>query len=336
MNIAASRKVSFRGSDLTAYIVRRLLLAVLTFFIASAIVFFIIRLIPGDIIDQMLKEHEYRTEVSRELTVEMIKRELGLDVPVYIQYGRWLRDLVLHGSLGSSLWTKQPVAQEILSRWPVTLELGILAIVVALAIALPIGTYSAIRQDTAGDYLGRTFAILCVSIPNFWLATMVVVIPSIVWGWSPRVMLTSFWEDPLGNLEQFIIPAIVLGAALSGVTMRMTRTMMLEVLRQDYIRTAWAKGLGERIIVMRHALKNALIPVVTIIGLQLPIIIGGAVIIEQIFSLPGVGRLLLMSIQSRDYPLVSGIMVFLASFVLLINLLVDLCYAYLDPRIRYR
>jgi len=307
-----------------------------TFLVASVIVFCLIRFIPGDVIDQMLKEHEYRSEVSREMTVEILRKELGLDVPVYVQYARWLRDLFLHGSLGNSLWTKEPVLHEILRRWPVTLELGVLAILVALAIAFPVGIYSAIRQDTAGDYLGRTLAILLVSVPGFWLGTLIVVIPSILWGWSPKVMLIKFTEDPLGNLEQFIVPASVLGAALSGVTMRMTRTMMLEVLRQDYIRTAWAKGLGERLVIMRHALKNAVIPVITIIGLQLPIVVGGAVIIEQIFALPGIGRLLLTAVTARDYPIVSGIMVFLASFILVVNLVIDLCYAFLDPRIRYR
>ena len=319
-----------------AYIIRRLISIIPTLFIASVIVFLIIRLIPGDIIDQMLKEHEYRTDVSRELTRETIERALGLDAPIHIQYARWLSDIFLHGSLGKSLWSHLPVTEEILERWPVTVELGLLAILVAITIALPVGIYSAIRQDTGGDYLGRSLAILCVAIPNFWLATMVMVFPALWWGWSPQVMMIPFMKNPLGNLQMFIVPAVVLGAAMAGVTMRMTRTMMLEVLRQDYIRTAWSKGLRERVVVIRHALKNALIPVVTIIGLQLPVMIGGAVIIEQIFCLPGVGRLMLEAINARDYPIVSGVMVFVATAVLLINLIVDLSYAFLDPRIHYR
>lgn len=319
-----------------AYIIRRLLAIIPTILLASMIVFLIIRLIPGDIIDQMLKEHEYRTDVSRELTRETIKKSLGLDIPIHVQYVRWLGDIFLHGSLGESLWSHLPVTEEILQRWPVTFELGFLAILVAVIIALPVGIYSAIRQDTVGDYIGRSLAILCVAIPVFWSATMVMVFPSLWWGWSPQVMLIPFTEDPLGNLQMFIVPAVVLGAAMAGVTMRMTRTMMLEVLRQDYIRTAWSKGLRERVVVIRHALKNALIPVVTIFGLQLPVMIGGAVIIEQIFVLPGIGRLMLEAINARDYPIVSGVMVFVATAVLLINLIVDLSYAFLDPRIHYR
>ena len=319
-----------------AYLVRRLISIVPTLFIASLIVFLLIRLIPGDIIDQMVKEHEYVSDVSRQMTRDVIKHTLGLDVPIYVQYGRWISGIFAHGSLGTSLWSKTEVTQEIIQRLPVTIELGFLAILVALVISLPIGIYSAIRQDTVGDYLGRSVAILFVAIPNFWLATMVMVFPAMWWNWSPSMMYIRLTEDPLGNLGMFIVPAVVLGAAMAGVTMRMTRTMMLEVLRQDYIRTAWAKGLRERVVVSRHVLKNALIPVVTILGLQLPVMIGGSVIIEQIFVLPGVGRLMLNAINTRDYPIVSGVMVFVATGVLLINLLVDMSYAFLDPRIRYR
>lgn len=184
--------------------------------------------------------------------------------------------------------------------------------------------------------MGRSFAILCISVPGFWLGTLVMIYPSLWWGWSPPILLIPFTEDPLGNLQMFIIPAVIMGMLLSGVNMRMMRTMMLEVLRQDYIRTAWSKGLRERVVVIRHALKNALIPVVTIIGLQMPIMIGGTVILEQIFCLPGVGRLLLEAIVQRDYPVVTGVMLFFATAILIINLLVDLTYAYLDPRVSYR
>jgi peptide/nickel transport system permease protein len=324
------------GLLMRAYILRRFLSIIPTLFIASLIVFLLIRLIPGDIIDQMVKEHEYVSDVSRQMTRDVIKHTLGLDVPIYVQYGRWISGIFAHGSFGTSLWSRMEVTDEILQRLPITIELGFLAILVAMCISLPIGVYSAIRQDTIGDYLGRSIAILFVAIPNFWLATMVMVFPSMWWNWSPSMMLIRLTEDPLGNLKMFIVPALVLGAAMAGVTMRMTRTMMLEVLRQDYIRTAWAKGLRERVVVSRHVLKNALIPVVTIMGLQLPVMIGGSVIIEQIFVLPGVGRLMLNAINTRDYPIVSGVMVFVATGVLLINLLVDMSYAFLDPRIRYR
>ena len=249
---------------------------------------------------------------------------------------RWVGNIILHGDLGTSIWKSTPVSQEIMARIPVTIELGLLSLITALVISFPIGVYSAIRQDTGGDYIARSFAILCISVPAFWTGTMVMVFPPLWWGWSPPVILIPFTEDPLGNLQMFIVPAVIMGMLLSGVNMRMMRTMMLEVLRQDYIRTAWSKGLKERVIIMRHALKNALIPVITIIGLQMPILIGGAVIMEQIFCLPGIGRLLLQSIVMRDYPLVTGVMLFFAGAMLLINLIVDLTYGFLDPRVHYR
>jgi peptide/nickel transport system permease protein len=211
-----------------------------------------------------------------------------------------------------------------------------MALIIGQLIALPIGIFSALRQDKWGDYIGRSFAILCISIPGFWLATMVIVFPSIWWGYMPSIMLIPFTEDPIGNLKMFIIPALVMGMAMSGMTMRMTRTMMLEVLRQDYIRTAWAKGLGERVVVTRHALKNALIPVITVMGFQLPVLIGGTVIIEQIFMLPGMGRLLVEATLNRDYPVISGIMFLFSIILVLVNLAVDLAYGLLDPRVHYK
>ena len=217
-----------------------------------------------------------------------------------------------------------------------TFELGVFAVIIGLLISLPIGIYSAIRQNTIGDYAGRGIAVTFISVPTFWTATMVMLYPAIWWGWSPPMRLIPFTADPLGNLGMFLLPAAILGAVLSGTTMRMTRTMALEVLRQDYIRTAWSKGLEEKIVVMRHVLKNALIPVVTLVGFQLPILIGGSVILEQIFVLPGVGTLLLDSIQKREYPIVSGINLFIATAVVLSNLVIDLTYGYLDPRVRYR
>jgi len=257
-----------------AYIIRRLLLIIPTIVLASLIVFTIIRLIPGSIIDLILAE----AVAAVDLTRADIERALGMDVPIHVQYVRWVGNIILHGDLGTSIWKSTPVSQEIMARIPVTIELGLLSLITALVISFPIGVYSAIRQDTRGDYMGRSFAILCISVPGFWLGTMIMIYPSLWWGWSPPVLLIPFTEDPLGNLQMFIIPAVIMGMLLSGVNMRMMRTMMLEVLRQDYIRTAWSKGLTERVIIMRHALKNALIPVITIIGLQMPILIGGAVI----------------------------------------------------------
>ena len=281
--------------------------------------------------------HMSASSVDRDVR-ELIKHKLGLDLPVHVQYGRWIGG-VLQSDLGVSLRGDQPIAGKIFARLPVTFELGVFAVIIGLLISLPIGIYSAIRQNTISDYVGRSIAVIFISvpIPTFWTATMIMIYPSIWWGWSPPMELITFAEDPLGNLGMFLLPAAILGAVLSGTTMRMTRTMALEVLRQDYIRTAWSKGLEEKIVVMRHVLKNALIPVVTIVGFQLPILIGGSVILEQIFVLPGIGTLLLDAIQKRDYPIVSGINLFVATAVILINnLLVDLTYAFLDPRVRYR
>lgn len=323
------------------YLVRRLLMTIPTVLIASLLIFFAIRLVPGTIVELMASEMTYFTATD----MEKIEQGLGLDVPSYIQYFRWMgftRDQngkfngLLQGNLGISLWRNAPVTDQIANRWPITLELGIMALIIAQLIALPIGVLSAVRQDSWSDYLGRSFAIMCVAIPNFWLGTLVVVFPAMWWGWSPPLMLIKFADDPIGNIKMFLVPAIVLGMSLSGITMRMTRNMLLEVLRQDYIRTAWSKGLKERVILVRHALKNALIPVIITVGLQVPIVIGGTVIIENIFNLPGMGNLIVDSLITRDYTIVSGVMLLFGVGVAVINLLVDLTYAFLDPRIHYK
>jgi len=323
------------------YVIRRLLLMIPTLFLVSLIIFFIIRLIPGNIVDLMLAQYQQ----SRDMDRAAIEHAMGFDVPMLTQYGRWIGVVpqeggslsgILQGDLGNSMWKRSPVLESVAQRWPVTLELGLMGLIVAQLIALPIGIFSALRQDTWGDYIGRSFAIMCIAVPGFWLATMVVVFPSIWWGYMPPIMLISFTEDPIGNLQMFIIPAIVLGMAMSGMTMRMTRTMVLEVLRQDYIRTAWAKGLKERVVILRHALKNALIPVVTVVGYQVPILVGGTVIIEQIFCLPGMGRLMVNAIMNRDHALISGITLVFAVVLVLINLMVDLTYGFLDPRVHYK
>ena len=331
-----------------AYIIRRLLLIIPTLFILTILVFLSVRFLPGDIID-LIEARMQEAGGDIEIDREALERILGLDVPVYVQYGRWIGvlptpdpfsmesrfDGILQGTLGESLMGRGAVEEKILNRLPVTIELGVMAIVIGQLIALPVGIYSAMRQDTAADYVGRSIAIIGMATPNFWLAIMVMIFPAIWWGWSPPMKYIPFTEDPLGNLGMFLIPSLILGTASAATTMRMTRTMALEVLRQDYIRTAWSKGLRERVVVMRHALKNALIPVVTLVGFQLPILIGGSVIIEQIFVLPGMGRLLLSALGAREYHLVSAINLMLATAVMVVNLGIDLTYAYLDPRVRY-
>jgi peptide/nickel transport system permease protein len=316
-----------------AYAIRRLLALVPTLLFASLIVFLTVRLIPGDVIDLMLSQNDISAD---KLSRPRLEAALGLDVPMPLQYLRWIGAIVLHGSLGRSLWQNTPVTSLLAERMPVTFELGLLALLVAVTVALPVGIWAAIRQDTLGDYIGRSFSILMLAVPGFWLGTLVIVFPSIWWGWSPSIQYVPFWTNPLSNLAQMIIPATILGFALSAITMRLTRTMMLEVLRQDYIRTAWAKGLDERRVVIRHALRNALIPVVTLIGLQAPVLIGGAVIMEQIFVIPGMGLLLLDAVSQRDYPIVTGVFLIVGVAVQLINLVVDLSYGFLDPRVRFR
>jgi len=286
-------------------------------------------MIPGDVIDLMLAQNDISTGNDR----AMIEAALGLDKPIYIQYFVWVVD-VLSGDLGRSLWQNTPVTEQLALTLPITFELGFLALLVALSVAIPIGIYSAMRQDSMGDYITRSFSLLMLAVPSFWLATLVMVFPSVWWRWAPPLQYTPFLEDPVANLAHMSVPAILLGLSLSAVTMRMTRTMMLEVLRQDYIRTARAKGLKENIVIVRHALRNCLIPVVTLVGLQTPLLIGGAVILEQIFVIPGMGLMLLEAVFQRDYPVVTGVFLVVGVSILLINLVVDLTYSLLDPKVR--
>lgn len=313
-----------------AFIVRRILALLPTILFTSVIVFASIRLIPGDVIDLMLAQNDISSDNDR----AAIEASLGLDQPIYSQYFIWVSEL-LQGDLGNSLWQNTPVTELLALTIPITFELGFLALIVALSVAIPIGIYSAMRQDTAGDYIARSFSLLMLAIPSFWLGTLVMVFPSVWWRWSPPLQYTPFLDDPFANLAHMLVPAILLGLSMSAVTMRMTRTMMLEVLRQDYIRTARAKGLSENIVVFRHALRNCLIPVVTLIGLQAPLLIGGAVILEQIFVVPGMGLLLLEAVFQRDYPIVTGVFLIVGLVILLINLLVDLTYGFLDPKVRH-
>jgi peptide/nickel transport system permease protein len=320
------------------------LLLIPTLLLITIAVFLSVRFIPGNVIDLMVAQMGLTDGTSQDARI-YIEQELGLNVPLPLQYVRWLGVVpqengefrgLLQGDLGKSLWKKESVIKQMGDRLPVSLELGFFAIITALLTAIPVGIFSALRQDTWGDYVGRSISILFISIPSFWLATMIMVYPSIWWGWSPPIAYIPLAKNVSGNLLQFLIPGFIMGMVMGGSLMRMTRTMMLEVLRQDYIRTAWAKGLREYTVVMRHALKNAMIPVITILGMMMPVVIGGTIIIEQIFDLPGVGLLMYQALTSRDYPIVSGVNVFLALTVLSANLVVDLAYAWLDPRVQYK
>ena len=310
------------------YVLKRLVAMVPVLLLVSVVIFSLLHLTPGDPVVVMLGEEA--TPESR----ESLRRELGLDRPLPIQYGVWL-GRVLQGDLGRSIRTHQPVSEAILQRLPVTLELSLLAMAVSLAIALPAGIVAAVRRNSNADLLSTVFSLLGVSMPNFLLAVLLIYFLSLQLRWLPPIGYVNPLDDLGANLKAMIMPAITLGTALAAVVARLTRSTLLEVLNQDYVRTAWAKGLREGVIIRRHAMKNSLIPVVTVVGLQLGNLLGSAIVTETIFALPGVGRLVIDSIFQRDFPLVQGVVLYLALIFLAINLLVDLLYAYLDPRIRY-
>jgi len=312
------------------YAARRVVGLVPTVLLLLFLVVVMIELIPGDIIDLILEEKFAKDDAGR----VTLQRELGLDRPLPLRYAEYSLGVV-RGDFGESMWTKQPVSHLILGRAGVTIEIGVLSIVIGSVIGIGIGTVSAVRQDSLLDYVLRSAAILGISVPTFVLATAVVVFPAIWWGVAPSLRYVSPAEDLVRHLQIIALPSLVLGISLAATLMRLTRTTMLEVLRQDYIRTAHAKGIRASRVVMGHALKNAMIPVITLLGLQIAFLIGGSVIIEAVFAIPGVGRLLLGAIASRDYPVVQGIVVILGLFVMATNLLIDLSYAWLDPRIRY-
>ena len=312
------------------YVARRLLLAVPVLLLSSLIVFGLMRVMPGDALIALMGEsgNVGQKELAK------LRKDLGLDLPYYEQYGIWLWQMVSLNP-GYSIFTNEPIAVALRKSIPVTLELATLALILGLVIAIPVGVLSATRQDTAPDYAGRVVAISGLSLPDFWLGTLVITFAALWFRWIPPIGYTSFWEAPLTNIQQFLLPAAVLGVRRSAATMRMTRSTVLEVLREDYVRTAWAKGLGGRIVVYKHALKNALIPVVTIVGGQLGTLLAGTVIVETIFALPGMGRLTVEAILYRDYPVVQTNVMLVAATLVTLNLMVDLTYAWLDPRIRY-
>jgi peptide/nickel transport system permease protein len=312
------------------YIARRLLLAIPVLLLSSVIVFGLMRVMPGDALIALMGESGNVGE--RELA--KLRKDLGLDKPYWEQYGLWLWQMVSF-SPGDSIFTNEPIAVSLKKAIPVTVELAVLAMILGLLIAVPIGVVSATRQDTPSDYAGRVAAVAGLSIPDFWFGTLVITFAAIWFHWIPPIGYTSFWESPSRNLQQFLLPAAVLGYRLSSATMRMTRSTVLEVLREDYVRTAWAKGLAGRIVVYKHALKNALIPVVTIVGGQVGTLLAGTFIVETIFALPGMGRLTVEAILYRDYPVVQTNVMLVAATLVTLNLLVDLTYAWLDPRIRY-
>ena len=308
------------------FILRRFLTAIPTLLIVTLMVFTIQRMLPGDPA-LILAGEQQDPEV-----IAFIRAKYHLDDPVPVQYFAWL-GRVARGDLGQSIRTNQPVTELIFEKLPVTAELALLSLLVALVIAIPIGVISAVRKDTPLDYAGTVFALSGLSIPNFWLGIMLILLVSVQWNLLPASGYVEFGKDPVGNLERMIMPAFVLGTGLAAVLMRQMRSSMLEVLKQDYVRTAQAKGLMRRIVVLRHALRNALIPVVTILGLQMGALLSGAVLTEQVFTIPGFGKLVVDAVFNRDYAVVQGVVLFTAAAYIAINLLVDIAYAALNPRI---
>ncbi len=312
------------------YVIRRLLLSVPVLLLSSLIVFGLMRVMPGDALTALMGESG---NVSPK-DLQKLRMDLGLDRPYHEQYALWVWQMVSLNP-GYSIFTNEPIPVALRKAIPVTLELATLALILGLVIAVPIGVLSATRQDTASDYVGRVVAVSGLSMPEFWLGTLVITFAAIWFHWIPPIGYVSLWDSPWKNLQQFLLPAAILGFRLSAATMRMTRSTVLEVLREDYVRTAWAKGLGGKIVVYKHALKNALIPVVTIVGGQVGTLLAGTVVVETIFALPGMGRLTVEAILYRDYPIVQTNVMLVAATLVTLNLIVDLTYAWLDPRIRY-
>ncbi|MBI4328374.1 MAG: ABC transporter permease [Chloroflexi bacterium] len=314
-----------------AYIIRRLLLAIPTTLGVTLLVFVVMRIAPGDVALAMLGGEGM---IGREEELEKLREELGLKRPLYIQYGDWLWSFV-RGDFGESYFYRQPNSFLIGRKFPLSAQVGLMAIVIGVTIAIPGGIISALKQDTAWDYILRVFSIIGLSIPTFWSGMLLLLLLIRFFGWIPEQGYIPLWDDPLRNLGQLIFPASVVGYSLSAVPLRMTRSTMLEVLREDYIRTARAKGLAERVVIIRHALRNALIPVVTLIALFIPVTVGGLVVTEQVFALPGIGRMMVQGITNRDYPVVQIIVTMVGVTIVMTNLFVDLLYGWLDPRIRY-
>lgn len=316
-----------------AYILKRLLLLPPTVFVVTVIVFFIMWIVPGDAAMMILAGAQGESGFSQE-AVDQLREQLGLARPVYVQYADWIWQL-LQGDLGVSIYHGSPIIDDLGSRFLVTLQLAIMAILISALVAIPVGVLSAVKQDTRLDYLVRLFTIAGIALPSFWVGILLLAALAYWIDWLPPLGFAILWEEPMKNLQQMIFPAMVLAYAELAFTARITRSTMLEVMREDYMRTARAKGLSELKVIARHALRNALLPVFTISGWQFARLMGGVVVIETIFVLPGIGDLLITSVQFRDYPAIQAIMVTVSALILSLNLIIDLLYGWLDPRIRY-
>jgi peptide/nickel transport system permease protein len=317
---------------MATYIVRRILLMIPTLLGAVTLIFLLMRLLPGDVALYILGSGE-SSEVNKE-ALQQIRQDLGLDRPLIVQYGLWLWGAA-RLDFGTSYWTRQPVIEELKRRYPITANLAVMSLILGTLIAIPVGVLSAVRQDTLADYTARVFVISGLSLPNFWFAILIILGLVHYFKWLPPLDYAPFWAEPWQNFKQLVFPAVATGYRLSAIGARMTRSSILEVLRDDYVRTARAKGLQEFVIVLKHALRNALLPVITIIGLELLTLFGGLVVIETVFTIPGIGRYLVDAITHRDYPSIQAVVFMFSLLVVTVNLMVDIVYGFLDPRIRY-
>jgi peptide/nickel transport system permease protein len=316
------------------YILKRVFLMIPTLLGVALIVFLIMRVIPGDVALLILGGDDGGGQIDAK-QLEAVRRQLGLDRPLVVQFGTWLWG-VLRFDFGNSLWTGQPIIHELAIRLPLSLQLALMATVVSVLIAIPLGTLAAVRQDTWVDYVIRVVSIGGLAIPSFWIGILCILFLVILFGWGPPLEFTPPWVDPWVNMQMMIWPIVTVGYRYAAVTTRMTRSTLLEVLREDYIRTAWAKGLRERAVVVRHALKNSMLPVITLVGTEFAFLIGGLVVTETVFTLNGIGRFVVEAVGHRDYPVVQALVFLIAFSFVIVNLLVDLTYAWFDPRIRYR
>ncbi len=316
------------------YVVRRIFLMIPTLGILTLLVFGLMRVLPGDVAEHILTD-DTGARTASNLSIEMLREKLGLNRPLHIQYITWLWDLA-RGDFGESLLTGRTVWQDIKQRAPITLQLALMGLLLSTALGIPIGIISAIKQNSPVDLVLRFLSILFLAAPSFWLALLVILGGALWFGWVPTLGYNLLWEKPTANLSQLWAPALILGLSAMATKARMTRSTMLEVLREDYIRTARSKGLREQVVIYRHALKNAMIPVVTLVGLQFGGLMGGSVIMEQVFGIPGMGTYFIAAINSNDYPVVQSVVVVFALIFMFTNLVIDMLYGWLDPRISYR
>jgi peptide/nickel transport system permease protein len=312
-----------------AYVINRLWTGVITLLLVSFLVFGLLNLIPGDIVGTLMGDQGYT-----QAEANTIRHELGLDKPVTTRYIFWLGDIT-RGNFGQSLVNGRSVSKIMQTAFPVSLELAVIALVISSGVGIPLGIYSAIRQDTPDDYAARLVTIIGYSVPHFYLATVVIVFPAIWWGWVPPLFFVHLSDDPVANLTFMIVPALVLATGAAARVARLTRSQVLETLREDYVRTARAKGISGLRLIQRHVLRNALLPVVTLMGSQIVALLAGAVVIETVFSIPGIGTTLISAIQHRDYPVITGVNIVIATLVVFSNLIVDLSYRLCDPRVTY-